>query len=308
MAQTDPFGSRRRALSVPDDSAISARARRIRSTVRAMSSPLDLARAWVDAGTVPAVAAASSIARACSTRRTPACASVAGDPVGAGTRFALASLTKPLTAAACLCAVEEGLLDLDEEVRDGFTLRHLLSHCSGLPADADDLDARPLEPAGSYRRYSNAGYALAARLVEDRGGDALSRVPGFGRARATPAGRLARPRAGRTPGARRSCASRASGRTASSSSTARPSALRRSPRAAASRRRWDTPASSAACSTAGVPAGSAARPGDRRRDARDPVRRAAGRRRGRRDVGRLPLGPRPRRARDPRAALDGRRR
>jgi CubicO group peptidase (beta-lactamase class C family) len=133
-----------------------------------MGSPLDLARAWVDAGTVPAIAAAVVDRTGVLDEAYAGLTGVAGDPVGAGTRFALASLTKPLTAAACLCAVEEELLDLDGEVRDGFTLRHLLSHCSGLPADADDLDARPLEPPGSYRRYSNAGYALAARLVEDR--------------------------------------------------------------------------------------------------------------------------------------------
>jgi CubicO group peptidase (beta-lactamase class C family) len=131
-----------------------------------MESPLDLVRAWVDAGTVPGVAAAV-VDRSGVLEEAYAGDAIAGDtPVGSETRFALASLTKPLTAAACLCAVEEELLDLDDEVRDGFTLRHLLSHCSGLPADTGDPDAAPLESPGTYRRYSNAGYALAARLVE----------------------------------------------------------------------------------------------------------------------------------------------
>jgi CubicO group peptidase (beta-lactamase class C family) len=71
-------------------------------------------------------------------------------------------------AAACLGAVDEELLELDDEVRDGFTLRHLLSHCSGLPRDAGDLEVVPLEQPGTYRRYSNVGYALAAQLVERR--------------------------------------------------------------------------------------------------------------------------------------------
>jgi CubicO group peptidase (beta-lactamase class C family) len=131
-----------------------------------MGSPLDLVRAWVDAGIVPGVAAAV-VDRSGVLEEAYAGEAIAGDsPVGPETRFALASLTKPLTATACLCAVEEELLDLDEEVRDGFTLRHLLSHCSGLPADTGDPGAAPLEPPGTYRRYSNAGYALAARLVE----------------------------------------------------------------------------------------------------------------------------------------------
>src|SRR6476660_1101315 len=128
MGQTDPSGSRRRALSVPDDSARPTGPEDpLRS--RAMGSPLDLARAWVDTGTVPAIAAAVVDRTGVLDEAYAGLTSDAGDPVGPGTRFALASLTKPLTAAACLCAVEEGLLDLDDEVRDGFTLRHLLSHC-----------------------------------------------------------------------------------------------------------------------------------------------------------------------------------
>jgi CubicO group peptidase (beta-lactamase class C family) len=133
-----------------------------------MGSPLDLARAWVDAGTVPGIAAAVVDRSGVLEEAYAGVISTDGAAVGPDTRFALASLTKPLTAAACLCAVEEELLELDAEVRDGFTLRHLLSHCSGLPAESSDPDVRPLEAPGSYRRYSNAGYALAARLVEQR--------------------------------------------------------------------------------------------------------------------------------------------
>jgi CubicO group peptidase (beta-lactamase class C family) len=133
-----------------------------------MGSPLDLARAWVAAGTVPGVAAAVVDRSGVLEEAYAGVVSADGAAVGPDTRFALASLTKPLTAAACLCAVEEELIGLDDEVRDGFTLRHLLSHCSGLPAESSDPDVRPLEPPGSYRRYSNAGYALAARLVEQR--------------------------------------------------------------------------------------------------------------------------------------------
>jgi CubicO group peptidase (beta-lactamase class C family) len=132
-----------------------------------MGSPLDLARAWVDAGIVPGVAAAVVDRLGVLDEAYAGLAARGGAPIGPSTRFALASLTKPLVATACLCAVEEELLELDAEVRAGFTLRHLLSHCSGLPADAPDLDAVPIDRPGSYRRYSNAGYALAARLVAD---------------------------------------------------------------------------------------------------------------------------------------------
>lgn len=133
-----------------------------------MGSPLELARAWVDAGIVPGVAAAVVDGSGVVDQLYAGVVSQDGQPVVGDTRFALASLTKPLVATACLCAVEEELLGLDDEVRDGFALRHLLSHCSGLPADAGDLEVAPLEPPGSYRRYSNAGYALAARLVEQQ--------------------------------------------------------------------------------------------------------------------------------------------
>lgn len=131
-----------------------------------MASPLDLARAWVDDGIVPAVAAAVVDASGVLDETYAGLTAPGGAPIGAQTRFALASLTKPLVAAACMCAVEEELVELDAEVRDGFALRHLLSHCSGLPADAGDLDVPPVDRPGTYRRYSNAGYALAARLVE----------------------------------------------------------------------------------------------------------------------------------------------
>src|SRR5215207_3210960 len=64
-------------------------------------------------------------------------------PVSAGTLYDLASLTKVVaTTTMAMILVDEGRLDLDQPVRDflpGFqsdavTLRHLLSHSSGLPA------------------------------------------------------------------------------------------------------------------------------------------------------------------------------
>jgi len=116
-------------------------------------------------------------------------------PVDEGTRFALASLTKPLVALAVLVAVEEGLVDLDEPVAahvpgaaGQLTLRNLLAHHSGLPegVPARTLGAGPTptwdearaawpqvapeRPAGERRVYSNPAYALAALAVEGAAG------------------------------------------------------------------------------------------------------------------------------------------
>ena len=77
--------------------------------------------------------------------------------------LAWASVTKLLTALAVLVAVEEGAVDLDEPAGPpGSTLRHLLSHASGLALD----ETAPLAPPGRRRIYSNAGIQAAADLVE----------------------------------------------------------------------------------------------------------------------------------------------
>ena len=111
-------------------------------------------------------------------------------------RFALASLTKPIVAAACLVAWEEGVLDLDvplsehlSDIDEGLTLRDVLSHASGLPADDASARRVQLDPNSSWndvaaayravrpvvqprtqRIYSNAGYALAADALEQATG------------------------------------------------------------------------------------------------------------------------------------------
>jgi CubicO group peptidase (beta-lactamase class C family) len=69
--------------------------------------------------------------------------------------FSLASVTKPLVALAVLVAVEEGALGLDDPAGpDGSTVRHLLSHASGLAFDKNMVIAKP----GTRRVYSNAGF------------------------------------------------------------------------------------------------------------------------------------------------------
>ena len=75
----------------------------------------------------------------------------------------LASISKPMAAWAILVAVEEGVVDLDQHVgQPGCTLRHLLAHAGGYGFDGDDPIARP----ETTRMYSNAGYSLAAQVIE----------------------------------------------------------------------------------------------------------------------------------------------
>jgi CubicO group peptidase (beta-lactamase class C family) len=120
-------------------------------------------------------------------------------PVTAQTNFRLASITKQFTAAAVLLLAGDGKLALDDRARkwlpslpaeaDAVTIRHLLTHTSGLVDYEDVMDAadtrqvldadvlRLLEsehrvyfPAGSQWRYSNSGYALLALIVERASG------------------------------------------------------------------------------------------------------------------------------------------
>ena len=112
------------------------------------------------------------------------------------TRFALASLSKPLVATACLLAAHEGLLDLDAdltalvpEARCRATLRELLSHAGGAPFDSAEArrvqldpsagwaevaaaycDVEPVDAPRARRLYSNVGYALAALALERAAG------------------------------------------------------------------------------------------------------------------------------------------
>jgi CubicO group peptidase (beta-lactamase class C family) len=82
-----------------------------------------------------------------------------------GAALPWASVTKLLTGLAILVALEEGTVDLDEPAGPpGSTLRHLLSHASGLQTDGEKSIAEP----GRRRIYSNTGIELAAHLLEER--------------------------------------------------------------------------------------------------------------------------------------------
>lgn len=78
--------------------------------------------------------------------------------------FALASVTKLLTAYATLIAVEEGAIEWDDAAGPpGSTVRHLIAHASGLAFGAHEAVA----PPGQRRLYSNAGFEELADAITD---------------------------------------------------------------------------------------------------------------------------------------------
>ncbi|UCF13884.1 MAG: beta-lactamase family protein [Phycisphaerales bacterium] len=128
-------------------------------------------------------------------------------PVTPDTLFYIGSISKTFTAVAVLIAVQDGLLDLDEPITtylpdfkvysryeerpaSKITLRHLLSHTSGLPREAPgcnmvEFEGNTLEdryrsieglwlqyPTGRACLYSNAGFDLAAYVLQ-----AVSGIP-----------------------------------------------------------------------------------------------------------------------------------
>ena len=111
------------------------------------------------------------------------------------TNFRLASVTKQFTATAILLLAKDGTLSIDDPVSkhvsgpwpayaNGVTIRHLLTHSSGLrdyddnvpdaPPQLTDADVQAfvvkqtslLFTPGEKYRYSNTGYAILARIVE----------------------------------------------------------------------------------------------------------------------------------------------
>ena len=110
--------------------------------------------------------------------------------------FCIASITKTITAVGTLRLVQEGQVDLEDEVNDylptlncaaDVQIGHLLSHTSGIPSFGsvenymedlihtevapDDLiavvsDLESLFAPGSQFRYSNPNYAILARITE----------------------------------------------------------------------------------------------------------------------------------------------
>ncbi|MEV0582565.1 serine hydrolase domain-containing protein [Nonomuraea sp. NPDC050310] len=119
-----------------------------------------------------------------------------GNAVTARTRFRIASMSKSMTAAAIMVLVDRGRVSLDDPVVKllpdfkladarfaGITVRHLLSHTSGLsgstnneyvfppPRTAQEVvatlaDKRLAADPGTRWEYHNTNYSIAARIVE----------------------------------------------------------------------------------------------------------------------------------------------
>ena len=113
-------------------------------------------------------------------------------PATAETLWLLASITKPVAAAGIMLLVERGLLSLTEPVarllpgfgvngKEGITVRHLLTHTSGIderitdeppPTDTptEEMRARLYAvgvtwPPGSRTGYNNLGFSLLADII-----------------------------------------------------------------------------------------------------------------------------------------------
>lgn len=93
--------------------------------------------------------------------------------------FPWMSLTKLVTSRIILGAVENQALDLDQgaltvgevNIPAGVTVRHLLSHASGINSDQE----RFIVPCSTRRIYSNAGYELLAQLLSHYSGISFQR-------------------------------------------------------------------------------------------------------------------------------------
>ncbi len=121
-------------------------------------------------------------------------------PMATGTVFDIASITKPVATALCLLVLlEQGRVGLEDRVgeyfpefaapdKQGITLRHLLTHTSGLPAWADFYSTAksraeslhavlhsPLQhPSGTVMLYSDLGFLILGELIRQVTGQTLA--------------------------------------------------------------------------------------------------------------------------------------
>jgi CubicO group peptidase (beta-lactamase class C family) len=135
------------------------------------------------------------------------------EPATTETLFAVGSVTKMVTAVAALLLVDRGELDLDRDINDYLyswklpaselsriekvTLRRLLTHTSGLPSSAFDVEesgvpttaqvlrgespaineaARVQSVPGSQHAYSNVAYVAIQQIIEDLTGQPFPEV------------------------------------------------------------------------------------------------------------------------------------
>lgn len=88
------------------------------------------------------------------------------------TVYPLASVTKLLMAWSTLVAVQRGFISLgDPAGPEGATIRHLLAHASGLPAESRDAQFG----IEKRRVYSNAGFEILGDAVAEATGTDIGR-------------------------------------------------------------------------------------------------------------------------------------
>ena len=121
-------------------------------------------------------------------------------PIDANSTFRLGSVSKQFTAMAIMVLADEGKLDYDDPVVDyipeldgypGVTIRHLLTHTSGMPDYYDTIDTGGMPtnadmPAvmaamdgpdfapGERYEYSNPAYEMLPVIVEKVSGQAFA--------------------------------------------------------------------------------------------------------------------------------------
>jgi len=114
---------------------------------------------------------------------------ITGNPVSPSTLFEVASISKAVTAYAALRLVEQVKLDLDapatsylpdpylepSEYSDKITIRHLLSHNSGLPHQPFSKNVPMFEPGTDYS-YSGHGFSYLQKIIEQVTEQSLEQV------------------------------------------------------------------------------------------------------------------------------------
>jgi len=164
----------------------------------ALERPVGMVAGWVESGLLPGAALLIARGDEVVVERYWGKASLRTQaPAGPETLWSIASITKPITAAAVMACVEQGRLSLDAPVvdylpefagvagpsRHEVTLRHLLTHTSGLAGfSRDNLALRkrhaPIDDfissflredlhfaPGRWHLYSSVGFGLAAEAV-----------------------------------------------------------------------------------------------------------------------------------------------
>jgi len=144
----------------------------------------DMCSDWVSAGSTPALSVLAArhgtiFLHKAWGKLTP---SPDSPPVQYDSIFGMASCSKPVAATAVMMLIEEGQIGLDHYLQEympdftgpdseKITVRHLLTHTSGLPSGSETETIKAAETGldfqpGSKMVYSSVGYTLLGELIE----------------------------------------------------------------------------------------------------------------------------------------------